>query len=211
MKNCLENIDSMIFDLDGTLWDASEQIANSWNLILPKYNVCKTKITTDELKGYMGLPLDDIINKMFKDMDKKEVNALVKECCEFQNEYLKNNGATLYDKIEDTLKELSKKYKLFIVSNCEDGYIESFLEFYNFDKYFGDFECPGKSKLLKAENINLVIKRNNLKNPIYIGDTHMDSEAAKKAGVPFVFVSYGFGDTKQYEYKIDKFEDLLNL
>ena len=74
-----------------------------------------------------------------------------------------------------------------------------------------DFECPGRSKLLKAENIGLVIKRNNLKNPIYVGDTHMDSEAAKKAGIPFVFVSYGFGNTKQYECKIEKFEDLLNL
>lgn len=211
MKHCLENIDSMIFDLDGTLWDATEEIAKAWSSILPKYNTGKKEITKDELKGYMGLPLDDIIEKMFKDMDKEEVKALVKECCEFQNEHLKNNGATLYDKIEDTLKELSKKYKLFIVSNCEDGYIESFLEFYNFDKYFQDFECPGRSNLLKAENIGLVIKRNNLKNPIYVGDTHMDSEAAKKAGIPFIFANYGFGNTNEYTSKIEKFEELLNL
>ncbi len=90
------------------------------------------------------------------------------------------HGATLYDKLEDTLKVLSKKYKLFIVSNCQDGYIETFMKFYNLDKYFVDFECPGRTNLSKAENIKIVIERNNLKHPVYVGDTQMDCDAAKK-------------------------------
>lgn len=211
MSHNLENIDSIIFDLDGTLWDATKEIASSWSSILAKYNTRKKEITEDELKEYMGLTLDEIGKRIFPDMKQDEVDKLIKECCEFENKHLTRNGATLYDKLEDTLKELSKKYKLFIVSNCQDGYIEAFLEFNDFHKYFKDFECPGRSNLLKAENIALVIKRNNLKNPIYVGDTHMDSEAAKEVGIPFVFASYGFGNTNEYIYKIEKFEDLLNL
>ena len=38
MSHNLENIDSIIFDLDGTLWDATKEIANSWSSILSKYN-----------------------------------------------------------------------------------------------------------------------------------------------------------------------------
>ena len=211
MEKILDTIDSIIFDLDGTLWDSTNEVVTSWNSVMNKYDNVKKEITLEELKGYMGLPLDEIRKKMLPDMDEEEAKNLMKECCEIENKYLIKHGAILYDRLEETLKELSKKYKLFIVSNCQDGYIEAFLEYNNFHKYFKDFECPGKSNLLKAENIGLVIERNNLKNPIYVGDTQTDYDAAKKAGIPFVFAKYGFGNANNYKYFIDKFEDLLNL
>jgi len=211
MGNIIEHIDSIIFDLDGTLWDSTNEVVTSWNLVMNKYDNEKKEITVEELKGYMGLPLDEIRKKMLPDMDEEEAKNLMTECCEIENKYLRNHGARLYDNLEETLKELSKKYKLFIVSNCQDGYIEAFLEYHNFYKYFKDFECPGKSNLLKDENIKLIIERNHLKNPIYVGDTQTDCDAAKKAGIPFVFAKYGFGNVNEYENFIDKFEDLLAL
>ncbi|MGL5329193.1 MAG: HAD family hydrolase [Peptostreptococcaceae bacterium] len=211
MKNNIENIDSIIFDLDGTLWDSTEGIAKCWSSVLSKYNYSKKEISVDELKGYMGLQLDEIGRRMLPEVEVKLREKLLKECGEFENKYLLKNGAILYDKLEDTLKDLSSRYKLFIVSNCQDGYIETFLEFYGLDKYFKDFECPGRTSLSKAENIKLVIQRNNLKKSIYVGDTHLDGESARKAGVPFVFAKYGFGDTDKFNHYIDKFEDLLKL
>ena len=211
MQNSLKYIDSMIFDLDGTLWDSTKEIAFSWSTIISKYNNSKKEVTTDELKGYMGLELSVIGEKMFPNIDKNKRDILLKECVEFENKYLMEHGATLYDNLEDTLKALSKKYKLFIVSNCQDGYIETFLKFYNLDKYFLDFECPGRTNLSKAENIKIVIERNNLKSPVYIGDTQMDCDAAKKAGIPFIYARYGFGNTEEYDYVIDNFDELLNL
>ena len=211
MKNNLKNIDSMIFDLDGTLWDSTKEIAYSWSSIIRKYNNDKKDVTVEELKGYMGMTLDEIGNRMFPDMDKLEREKLLKECGDFENEYLIKNVANLFDNLERTLKELSKRYKLLIVSNCQNGYIEAFMKFNNFNKYFLDFECPGRTTLSKAENIKIVIERNNLKNPIYVGDTHMDYEAARKAGIPFIFAKYGFGNVKEYTRAIDKFEELLYL
>lgn len=211
MKNSLKDIDSMIFDLDGTLWDSTKEIASSWSTILNKYENNKKEVTVDELKGYMGLELKVIGERMFPNMDKEKRDNLLRECGEFENQYLMKHGATLYDNLEDTLKRLSKKYKLFIVSNCQNGYIETFMKFYNFDKYFVDFECPGRTKLSKADNIKIVIERNSLKYPVYVGDTQMDCEAAKNAGVPFIYARYGFGDVKRYNYVIDKFEELINL
>lgn len=211
MQNSLKDIDSMIFDLDGTLWDSTKEIASSWSTIISKYDNDKKEVTTEELKGYMGLELEVIGERMFPNMDKKNRDILLRECGEFENQYLMEHGATLYDKLEDTLKVLSKKYKLFIVSNCQDGYIETFMKFYNLDKYFVDFECPGRTNLSKAENIKIVIERNNLKHPVYVGDTQMDCDAAKKAGIPFIYARYGFGNTEEYNHVIDKFEELLSL
>lgn len=211
MENNLGEIDSIIFDLDGTLWDSTKEVASSWSSVMRKYDNEKKGVTVEELKGYMGLPLDEIRKRMLPHMEETEADKLMKECCEFENQHLIKYGAVLYDKLEETLKELSKKYKLFIVSNCQAGYIEAFLEYNNFNKYFDDFECPGRSNLLKAENISLVIERNNLQNPIYVGDTQTDFDAAKKAGIPFIFAKYGFGNTNDYKYSIDKFDDLLNL
>lgn len=211
MGKILESIDSIIFDLDGTLWDSTNEVVTSWNLVMNKYDSVKKEITLDELKGYMGLPLDEIRKKMLPHMNEEESKSIMKECCEIEHKHLIEHGARLYDKLEEILKELSKNYKLFIVSNCQDGYIETFLEYNNFHKYFDDFECPGKSNLLKAENIKLIIERNNLKNPIYVGDTQTDFDAAKKAGIPFVFAKYGFGNVNEHEYFIEKFEDLLTL
>ncbi|HBG8137819.1 TPA: HAD family hydrolase, partial [Clostridioides difficile] len=124
-------------------------------------------------------------------------------------EYLSENGAKLFDDIENTLKLLSKKYKLFIVSNCQAGYIESFLKAHKLEQYFVDFECPGNTGLHKGENNKLIIERNKLKNPIYIGDTQGDANSAKFAGIPFIYAKYGFGNVDVYDYFIDSFKDLL--
>ena len=117
----------------------------------------------------------------------------------------------LYAKVEETLKELSKKYKLFVVSNCQDGYIECFFKAHKLDKYFTDYECPGRTGLSKGENNKLVIERNNLKKPVYVGDTEGDAESARVAGIPFVFAKYGFGSVEKYQYEIDSFQDLLTI
>ena len=211
MESKLKNIDSIIFDLDGTLWDSTKGVADSWSEVLSKYNFNKKEVSVNEIKGYMGLTLDEIGKRMMPDIEESTRTKLLEECGKFENKYLIQKGAVIYDKVEDTLEELSKKYKLFIVSNCQDGYIESFLEFSKFDKYFIDFECPGRTNLPKADNIKLVIRRNKLNNPIYVGDTHLDGESARKANIPFVYARYGFGKTEKYNHAINKIEELLEL
>lgn len=205
-------MDSIIFDLDGTLWDSRKEVCIAWNEILKDFDVIRKEITVDDMTKTMGMLLIDIGKMLFPELDDETINKLLKACCHRENEYLTEHGAILFDKLEDTLEKLSKKYKLFIVSNCNDGYIESFLASHKLDKYFTDTECPGRSGLNKAENNKLIIKRNNLKSPVYVGDTQGDCNAAKEAGMPFVLCKYGFGeDVSGYDYTVEKFEDLLEL
>ena len=203
--------DGIIFDLDGTLWDSTAEVAKTWTSIISKYNLKRKEVTVEDLKPCMGKLLDEIAGILLPELDAKMQMKVIKECCEYENEYLGDYGATLYDKLEDTLKELSKNHKLFIVSNCQDGYIECFFKSHKLDKYFIDYECPGRTGLPKGENIKLIVERNNLKNPVYVGDTQGDANAAKFANVPFIFAKYGFGNVDEFFYSIESFDELLKI
>ncbi|MNC77179.1 Phosphoglycolate phosphatase [compost metagenome] len=49
-----------------------------------------------------------------------------------------------------------------------------------------------------------------MQSPVYLGDTEGDYAAAQKAGIPFIYARYGFGDVKGYDKAIDSFAELLN-
>ena len=206
-------IDSIIFDLDGTLWNACSGSVKVWDKVLEKYPLVNKKITKEEIGSCMGLTIDKVGEKMFPELDTEMQMKLMKAYCESEVKYLGEVGGTLYPLVEETLEELSKEYKLFIVSNCQDGYIQCFFKAHNLEKYFTDFECYGATGLSKGENNILIIERNNLKNPVYVGDTDGDAESAIVAKIPFIYASYGFGhvDEKKYNYLLDDFCNLKRI
>lgn len=204
-------VDSIIFDLDGTLWDSIEGVCGTWKEVLSNYPDIKRVITPKDMEGCMGLQIADIGKKLFPDLPEAMQMELMEKCCETEQIYLGEHGGKLYPKLEETLEKLYQNYKLFIVSNCHDGYIQCFFKAHKLDKYFSDIECSGVTGLSKGENNKLIIKRNNLKNPVYVGDTITDAESAKVAKIPFVYARYGFGQVEKYDYVIDSFEEILNL
>ena len=185
--------DGILFDLDGTLWDAAEPTAISWQLALKDIPDVKRPPTVKELECVMGMTAVPLMAKLFPYLSTERGLELFELCCQVENEYLREHGGRLYEGIEALLTELSAKAPLFIVSNCNKGYIPAFLEAHRLASYFKDFECSGETGLQKGENIQLVVQRNHLKKPVYIGDTEIDRDAAKQAGVPFLHAGYGFG------------------
>ena len=204
-------MDSIIFDLDGTIWDPIDTVLSAWNSVIRKSNLISSEFTRKDFEGTMGLQMNEISRKLFPDLNDTERQNIVKELCEVEQSLLEKNGGVLYHNVENVLKELSQKYKLYIVSNCQDGYIEAFYKSHRLDKYFIDFENPGRTGLSKGENINLVIERNSLSKPVYVGDTQGDLEAARFAKIPFIYAEYGFGQVSEYDMKIKSFEELLRV
>lgn len=203
--------DSIIFDLDGTLWDSTDTSARIWNEICKDYPEVTEVVTADKLKSLFGKPLRDIGIALFQSVSEERAVEIINDCCRRQGEFIAKEGGILYPQLEETLQELSKKYKLMIVSNCEDGYIESFFAAHGLQKYFTDYECPGRTGKLKADNIRIISERNGLKNPVYVGDTLGDATAAKEAGVPFIFAGYGFGEVKEYIARIESIHELCEI
>jgi phosphoglycolate phosphatase len=212
----MKNIEAIIFDLDGTMWDAVEGICVSWNRVIALHPGCRANakspnLASDELSGYLGLPMTEIANRMFPGISDEEKQTIMDECCKIENEYLAEHGGILYPKLEETLLELKKKYKLFVVSNCQQGYIESFIHAHKLSACFDDIECWGNNQLPKGENNKLIMKRNNVTRAVYVGDTAGDEQSARDAGIPFIFAKYGFGKAVNPDYELDSFEKLPQL
>jgi len=203
-------MDSIIFDLDGTLWDSRDSVANAWNKAAQQNNIDQ-KVTKQDLKRTMGLQMGEIIDRLFPRLTTEAHELFMKDCNRFEKLVLEEKGGILYEDVEVVLRDLATKYKLYIVSNCQDGYIEAFYKYHKLDHYFLDFENPGRTGLSKGENIKLVMERNELSSPIYVGDTEGDRKASVDTGIPFIFASYGFGEVDHYDRKIEAFAELREL
>lgn len=201
--------DSIGFDLDGTLWNSLDAITEAWVQTAIKFNALVP--TKDEVAGALGLNKVNLMNKLYPDMNFETQMLFFDEAAELCNDILAEKGGILFDNLEETLDELSKHFKLYIVSNCQDGYIESFYKAHKLDKYFCDFEHPDERCISKGENIKTVLKRNGFKNSIFVGDTQGDANAAKFAGIPFVYVTFGFGSVESPDYTIDSYPEILDI
>jgi len=207
-----QQFDSIIFDLDGTLWDSSANVVVAWQMAIDKVDYIREDMTLEAVRGITGLAYDVIFDTLYPYLDiprREEFKAL---CAKYELEVLYKLGGKFYPALAETLTYLKSKYRLFIVSNCQAGYIEVFLGMDNMVAYFEGHQCYGTKGQPKFQNILDVVNDFDLKNPVYIGDTNGDRDSAKKAGVPFIFASYGFGkDVEGSIATINEFADLKEI
>ena len=209
MQACL--IDSLIFDLDGTLWDSTNTVLMAWKKALCEFKFIKKDISRDDIEGIFGMQYSLIGEKLFPYLHKSEQEQVMHRCFECENETISSHGGILYKDIIEVLNVLSTRYPLYIVSNCQPGYIEAFLNFYRLHDLFKDHECAGNTGLPKHKNIEIVIDRNKINNPVYIGDTASYYDASKKNGIPFIHAAYGFGKADAADFTITTPRDLLSM
>lgn len=205
-----KEFDGVIFDLDGTLWDSVKSVVAIWNNALEAAGIEPT-LDYDELSKCMGLRIEQIFDRVIPQATQEQRNRIKELCESTEQTYLAEHGGVLYDKVEETLKRLGEKHSLYIVSNCQEGYIKSFFKAHGLEEYFDDFECAGRTGLSKGKNIRLLAERNQLKSPVYVGDTIFDYEATVEAEVPFIFARYGFGEVEKAEMIADSFEDIFDI
>ena len=208
----------IIFDMDGTVWDSSENVAKSWTVKVHEAGFTDKTVTREDIQSVMGKPMDVIADTLFTYTQKgPERDALRTSCENYENEYLTEHGGILYDGILETWAKLKEMgYHIYIVSNCQAGYIESFLTFYKIaygtpDDLVEDIECYGNNFLQKDENIKLMAERNGLTAACYVGDIQSDYDATAKAGFPFIHARYGFGTINTEVPFIDSFPELIKV
>jgi len=213
MITTLKNkFDSIIFDLDGTLWDSTNTVAKAWQKAKNEVDYIDLNFTQEVIRSITGMTYKAIFEKLLPEIDEDRRNAFKSICSKYELETLYNEGGELYAELDETLKHLARYFKLYIVSNCQSGYIEVFFKISGMEHYFLGHQCYGTKSLPKADNIKDIINDHNLKAPVYIGDTMGDYNAATKAGVPFIFAAYGFGEVNEDQVAtINEFSELKNL
>lgn len=204
--------DGIILDVDGTIWNTTGVVAKAWNKAIDENYPSTPHVTAEILQGQFGKTMEVIAANLFSNLEKKDQDILIAKCCQEEHIAIEKNTENItYETVLDTIHALSKKVPLFIVSNCQSGYIELVMEKNKIEQDITDKECYGDTLKNKDENIKLLVTRNNLKNPVYVGDTQGDAEACKLAGVPFIWASYGFGKVSDYYAKIDSFHELISI
>nr|WP_027871833.1 HAD family hydrolase [[Eubacterium] cellulosolvens] len=218
MNNRIIKTDGIIFDVDGTMWDSTAIVADAWNDVLrkdfpegvhihhPGGGSDSPLLSADDLKKEFGKTLSDIIDDLLPALSDDKKAALMEKWYLAEDTVLAQNAPDAFPGLRDTLETLrSQQYPLYIVSNCQSGYIETFLAATALEEYFEDHLCPGDTNLLKGDNIRLIAEKHHLKNAVYIGDIQNDCNAAREAGralsaadpeakISFIWAAYGFGE-----------------
>lgn len=214
-----KNYKLLIFDVDGTLFDTSEGIISS-----VKYALKKNKLSLshgiDYQRTFIGPPIQNTLKRLFPELAEERIKEVA---LDFRNHYKDVDlcKATPYPHLYEVLDELDKRgIKIAVATFKREDYAFGIVDHFGITKYtnniFGqDFE----GKRDKADIIELAIKKSGLPKEacLMIGDTSNDGDAAKKAGIDFLEVTFGFGFTKDKHYEgesigsIDSYPELLNI
>lgn len=205
-------IDGVILDVDGTLWDSTPIVAEAWTAAARDSGLAGYTVTADMLKKLFGKTMADIAAGLFPEETLQRQEKIMELCCVYEEEYLQADPCDIcYPGVIDTIRALAARLPVFIVSNCQKGYIELFIEKTGVASCITDTECYGRTGKTKGENIRLLAQRNHLAAPVYVGDIQGDCDAAAVAGVPFIHAAYGFGDVDRMDARIGSFQELLEL
>ena len=204
--------ESLIFDIDGTLWDTRELVAEGFNIQLRKEGFDHLCVDAEILRPLFGKSITEFADAMLPSIPAPERYELMERCMKTEQEYLFANECSIgYPKVKETLRELSKKHRLFIVSNAERGYPKLCIDKLGLGEYVQGHMCFGDTGTSKGKTIRTLMAKHNIESAIYIGDTQGDLEACREAGIPFIFCTYGFGHAECYDAKIDSIDELLEM
>ena len=173
--------ESLIFDVDGTLWNSVDLVVKGWNLALEEAGLAPT-CTAEGIRPLFGKTMDEIARAFLPDQAPKRRQEIMDSCMVWEERVMQADPCDIfYPGVRHGLEALAQRHRLFIVSNCQRGYIELLLEKGNLGTWIRDHACFGETGLCKGETIRLLMKRNEIRSAAYIGDTQGDREAAWRA------------------------------
>jgi phosphoglycolate phosphatase len=205
----------LIFDLDGTLIDTRQDIANSANAMLEHYGL-KPK-TVSELTGYVGDGIAAFVERCIGDteLDFEEAVALFKSI--YTEKLLENTKP--YDGVMDLLDRLHM-HRRVILTNKACGPSKTIVNGLGLAPYFellvGGDTLPRKKPFPDGVEYILETTGVDRDRTLLIGDGRNDMLASVEAGIRSVYVSWGFSNDGilsdvRPDYRIDTPEELLGI
>ena len=187
-------IDTVIFDLDGTLLYTLENLYKSTNYALKKCGLQKK--TINEVRNFVGNGVKKLIERCVPEGEK---NPLFEKCLSLFKEHYSAtmcNDAHPYDGIVELLDRLNAEgIKCAVVSNKYDSAVKELCK-----KYFGSRitiavgESDSVRKKPAPDSVLMVMKKLNTKNVVYVGDSEVDIQTAQNAKIPCISVTWGYKD-----------------
>lgn len=203
---------SLIFDIDGTLWDSRAIVAKGYNDYLIEVGRPDLQVDAEYLKTLFGKTMTEIADIMLCSIPAPERYDVMQGCMDREDEFLHEDPCDIaFPGVRETLEKLKEDYRLFIVSNAQCGYPELMMDKLGIRHLFEGWMCFGDTGLPKGDTIRILMERHGVTDAVYIGDTQGDLEASRRAGIPFIFCTFGFGSPERWDARIDAFTDLPEM
>ena len=201
--------ESLIFDIDGTLWDSRALVAEGYNAQLEKEGLRHLFVNPEILATVFGKTMTEIADILFDELPLTERYDLMERCMNRENGHiLQSDTIKGYDGVKETLESLAEEYGLYIVSNSQQGYPEVCMEKIGLTHLIRGHLCFGDTGTEKGQTILELMRRHEITDAVYVGDTQGDYEATLVAGIPFVWAAYGFGNPAGFDARIDNMRQL---
>ena len=184
---------AVIWDLDGTLLDTSEGVADAVRMTLEELHLPAP--TEAELRRYVGPPMPWIFSHYFG-MDEAQALAAANR---FRANYKAHSllKAQLYPGMEDLLRDLrAQGVRMAVATNKSHENAMQILRHFHVDRYCEVMHGSDLTgKLTKADIIRLCLDELHVSpaDAVYIGDSRFDREGAESVGMAFIGCTYGFG------------------
>ena len=203
-------VDGIIFDIDGTIWDATEMVIVTWNRALE--NTGDSFRIDSSIKKQFGKTIKQIFRDILPEEYSDERKQMLADAIiAMEQESLFETPPKVYEGFQDVVKDLARDHKLFVISNCQPGYLEKMLEITGVGEYITDFAGPSHTGLDKPGNIRRMADLYDLKRGVYLGDIEADRIATETAGLTFIWAAYGFGDVPDAKYRVNDIRELPEL
>jgi phosphoglycolate phosphatase len=199
--------DAIIFDIDGTLWDASQTSADGWNSGLEMLRIDR-RVSAAGIRSVTGNSYETCVDILLPGL-RSSYPDLFQTLNDCEMVAIKSRGGKFYDGAIEWIRGLSRDFKIFLVSNCQEWYMDLFLGFSGIEEVLTGFDCHGVSGLSKDQMLSRIKNDYRLNNPVYVGDTAGDETAARIASVDFVHVSWGFGKPEGDTKCVETFRELV--
>jgi len=198
--------EAIVFDLDGTLWNSNKTCTGAWNTVLQDL-ANNTRITVRDMDSVSGKPIEECINMLLPGIKQKHgnINELLTES---ERNYIDRYGSVMYADVLENIIKLADLFKIYIVSNCQEWYLQKFIQISKLSHVLSGWDCFGRSGREKSKMLMAIKKKNKIKSAVYVGDTMHDRESANQADMDFIQVTYGFGEPIEDAVKFNNFKDL---
>ena len=208
-------IDTVLFDLDGTICDTNELILQSFKITLAE--VLSLDEEKDTIYSYFGEPLDKSFSRYSNDID--EIENLVFYYRSF-NEKNHDNMIKIFPGVKETLIALKKKnVKLGIVTSKRRKMAIKSLSRFNLEKYFTAIITPESTKLHKPNKAPVLeamkVLNSKAHTTLMVGDSRYDIISGNSAGAMTCGVSYSVLKddliSSKPDYMIDEIYEVLDI
>ena len=194
----MKQYDTYIFDLDGTLLNTLDDLASSVNFALQSYGM--PIHTRDDIRRFVG---NGVRLLMIRAVPDGEKNPQFEEVFNtFRQYYMQHSldSTRPYDGIQEVLLTLRQRgCRLAVVSNKFDAATKELCKYFfphSIEVAVGEHEAEGIRKKPAPDTVIEALSQLgvNADNAVYVGDSDVDLQTARNAGLPCISVLWGFRD-----------------